>query len=44
VKNFYQKEDRLENLRAMMLEEKTLDFLLSQANVKEIAPSPEETK
>jgi trigger factor len=44
VKGFYQKKDRLEDLRAMMLEEKTLDFLLSQANVKEIAASPEEAK
>jgi trigger factor len=44
VKSFYQKKDRLGDLRAMMLEEKTLDFLLSQANVKEGAASPEETK
>jgi hypothetical protein len=34
----------LEDLRAVMLEEKTLDFLLGQAKVKEGAPSPEETK
>jgi len=44
VKNFYQKKDRMEDLRAMMLEEKTLDFLLSQANVKEVAAPPEEAK
>lgn len=44
VKSFYQKKDRLGDLRAMMLEEKTLDFLLSQANVKEGAASPEEMK
>jgi FKBP-type peptidyl-prolyl cis-trans isomerase (trigger factor) len=44
VKSFYQKKDRLEDLRAVMLEEKTLDFILSQANVKEGAASPEETK
>jgi trigger factor len=44
VKSFYQKKDRLEDLRMVMLEEKTLDFLLGQANVKEGAASPEETK
>jgi trigger factor len=44
VKSFYQKKDRLEDLRAVMLEEKTLDFLLSQAKVKDMATSPEEAK
>jgi trigger factor len=35
LKSYYQKEDRLENLRALMLEEKTLDFLLSKATITE---------
>jgi trigger factor len=35
LKNYYQKEDRLENLRALMVEEKTLDFLLSKATITE---------
>ena len=34
VKNFYQKKDLGEDLRAQMLEEKTLDFLLSQAKIR----------
>jgi len=33
VKKFYQKKDLGEDLRAQMLEEKTLDFLLSQAKI-----------
>lgn len=33
VKSYYQKEDRLDDLRALLLEEKTLDFLLSKANI-----------
>jgi len=33
VKNFYQKKDLGEDLRAQILEEKTLDFLLSQAKI-----------
>jgi FKBP-type peptidyl-prolyl cis-trans isomerase (trigger factor) len=37
VKNYYQKKDRLEDLRAMR-EEKTLDFLLSRAKIKEEPP------
>lgn len=35
VKNYYQKKDRLEDLRAILLEEKTLDFLLSKAKIME---------
>jgi FKBP-type peptidyl-prolyl cis-trans isomerase (trigger factor) len=34
VKNFYQKKDLGEDLRAQMLEEKTLDFLMSQAKIR----------
>lgn len=34
VKNYYRKKDLGEDLRAQMLEEKTLDFLLSQAKIK----------
>jgi trigger factor len=44
VKNYYQKKDRLEDLRAMMREEKTLDFLLSRAKIKEGGSPPEEGK
>jgi trigger factor len=43
LKNYYQKENRLQNLRALMLEEKTLDFLLSKATItekRETAPPP----
>ena len=35
LKNYYQKKEGLENLRALMLEEKTLDFLLSKATITE---------
>ena len=35
IKSYYRKEDRLENLRALMLEEKTLDFLLGKATITE---------
>jgi len=34
VKNYYQEKDLGEDLRAQMLEEKTLDFLLSQAKIR----------
>jgi trigger factor len=53
VKNFYQKKDLGEDLRAQMLEEKTLDFLLSQAKIMRggnalpttpVGASPEETE
>ena len=44
VKNYYQKKDRLEELRAMMREEKTLDFLLGRAKIKEGGSTPEEGK
>jgi trigger factor len=44
VKNYYQKKDRLEDLRAMMREEKTLDFLLGRAKIKEGGTLPEEGK
>ena len=43
VKNYYEKKDRLEDLRAIMLEEKTLDFLLSKANIIEGLSAPLET-
>jgi trigger factor len=35
LKNYYQKKDRLENLRVLMLEEKALDFLLRKATITE---------
>jgi trigger factor len=35
VKNYYQKQGLLEDLRGQILEEKTLDFLLSKALIKE---------
>jgi trigger factor len=44
VKNQLQKKDRLEDLRAVIQEEKTLDFLLSQANIVEGKSAPEEGK
>ncbi|MDI6755368.1 MAG: hypothetical protein QME78_13365, partial [Thermodesulfobacteriota bacterium] len=43
VKNYYQKNDLLEDLRAKMLEEKTLDFLLSQAKITEKENAPAAT-
>jgi trigger factor len=44
VKSYYQKKDRLEDLRAMIREEKTLDFLLGRAKIKEGGSPPEEGK
>jgi trigger factor len=44
VKSQLQKKDRLEDLRAVIQEEKTLDFLLSQANIVEGKSAPEEGK
>jgi trigger factor len=48
IKSYYRKEDRLENLRALMLEEKTLDFLLGKATITEkretSPPKTEETR
>jgi trigger factor len=45
LRGLYQREDRMEDLRAQLREEKTLDFLLSQAQIKEIeAPAPEPPK
>ncbi len=49
VKSYYQKNDRLEDLRALLLEEKTLDYLLGKAKINEgpsAAPGapPEEGK
>ncbi len=44
VKSQFQKKDRLEDLRAVIREEKTLDFLLSQANLIEGKSVPEEGK
>jgi trigger factor len=35
VKSYYQKQDRMEDLRALLLEEKTLDFLLGKAKITE---------
>jgi trigger factor len=42
LKSYYQKEGLLENLRAQILEEKTLDFLLSQSKVSERPINPAE--
>jgi trigger factor len=44
VKSYYRKNDRLEDLRAMIREEKTLDFLLSRAKIKEGGSPLEERK
>jgi trigger factor len=45
LRSFYQKEDRLDDLRAQMREEKTLEFLLSQAKITEkTSSSPEPEK
>jgi trigger factor len=44
VKNQFQKNDRLEGLRAAIREEKTLDFLLSQANIIEAKSAPEDAR
>jgi trigger factor len=43
VKGYYQKEGLLEDLRAQIREEKTLDFLLSQAKIPEGPTGPAET-
>jgi len=43
LKSHYQKEGLLEELRAQMLEEKALDFLLSQSKVSERPGNPAET-
>jgi FKBP-type peptidyl-prolyl cis-trans isomerase (trigger factor) len=42
LKSYYQKEGLLEDLRAQMLEEKTLDFLLGQSKVSERPGNPAE--
>ncbi len=42
VKNYYEKKDRLEDLRVLMLEEKTLDFLLNKAKIIEGRSTPVE--
>jgi trigger factor len=44
VKSQMQKKDRLEDLRAAIREEKTLDFLLGQAKIIEGKNTPEEQK
>ncbi len=45
LRSLYQREDRLEALRAQLREEKTLDFILSQAKVTETpGPAPEPEK
>ena len=50
IKAYYQKEDLVEDLRAQIREENTLDFLLSKAKIVEKAPetaqpaTPEEKK
>jgi hypothetical protein len=44
VKSQFQKTDRLGDLRAVIREEKTLDFLLSQAKLIEGKSAPEEGK
>lgn len=43
LKSYYQKEGLLEDLRAQILEEKTLDFLLSQSKVSERLSNAPET-
>ena len=44
VKSQFQQKDRLEDLRAAIREEKTLDFILSQAKISEGKSAPEEGK
>jgi trigger factor len=44
VKSQMEKKDRLEDLRAVIREEKTLDFLLSQAKIIEGKNTPEDEK
>jgi trigger factor len=42
LRSLYQREDRLEYLRAQLREEKTLDFLLNHAKITETSgPAPE---
>ncbi len=43
VKNYYKKQGLLEDLRIQILEEKTLDFLLSKAKIIERPSAPAET-
>jgi trigger factor len=43
VKSYYQREGLLEDLRAQILEEKTLDFVLSQSKINERPGNPAET-
>jgi trigger factor len=42
LRGYYQKEGRMEDLKAQMREEKTLDFLLSQAKITEKTGAPSE--
>jgi len=45
LRSLYQREDRLEDLRAQLRQEKTQDFLLSQAKITETSgPAPEPEK
>jgi trigger factor len=45
LRSLYQREDRLEGLRAQLREEKTLDFLLNHAKITETSgPAPEPEK
>ncbi|MCB9794727.1 MAG: trigger factor [Alphaproteobacteria bacterium] len=39
IRGYFQKEDAVEELRARLLEEKTLDWLLERAELKEIDPA-----
>ena len=43
LKSYYQKEGLLEDLRAQILEERALDFLLSQSKIRERPGHPAET-
>jgi trigger factor len=43
VKSYYEKQGLLEDLRVQILEEKTLDFLLSKAKITERPSAPAET-
>jgi trigger factor len=43
VKSYYEKQGLLEDLRVQILEEKTLDFLLSKAKIRERPSAPAET-
>ena len=42
VRSYYETKDRLEDLRALLLEEKTLDFLLGKAKITEGRSTPPE--